>query len=94
MSAKNPSVRTVHTCPYKYNCNCYISFSVKTYLDRVEITLAGMHASTSHLKGSGILSVKERSTIKSAVRAAPQAVGSLVHTNLENFRQTSAYRLT
>ncbi len=33
----------------------------------------------------GILSVKQRGTIKRAVRAAPMAVGSQVNANLQNF---------
>ncbi len=60
MSAKNPSVRDVYTCPYRYKCNCYVALSVKTFANRVEIALAGEHDASSHLVSSGILSVKQR----------------------------------
>ncbi len=85
MSAKNPSVRDVYTCPYQYKCNCYVALSVKTFANRVEIALAGEHAASSHLVRSGILSVKQRCAVKGAVRSAPHAVGSQIHANLENF---------
>jgi hypothetical protein len=63
--------RTVYTCPYKYKYNCYVAFQVKTYMKKVEIAVAGKHTTTSHLAGRGILPVKQRSVINSAVRAAP-----------------------
>ncbi len=40
----------------------------------------------SHAVGKGILTVKQRATIGTAVRAAPLAVCSAVHASLENFR--------
>ncbi len=85
MSAKNPSVRDVYTFSYRYNCNCYVALSVKTFANRVEITLAGEHDSSSHLVSSGILSGKQRCAVKGAVRSSPHAVGSQIHANLENF---------
>ena len=85
MSAKNPSVRDVYTCSYRYKCNCYVALSVKTFANRVEIALAGDYDASSHLVSSGILSVKQRCAVKGAVRSAPHAVGSQIHANLQNF---------
>ncbi len=85
MSTKNPFVRDVFTCPYRFKCGCYCALSVKTFADKVEVALAGEHTPESHSRSSGILSVKQRSAVKRAVRSSPQLVGSQVHAGLENF---------
>ncbi len=64
--------------------NCYVALSVNTVQVSVEIALACKHTSTSHLVSSGILSVKQRSAFKRAVRSALQAVGSQVQAIMEN----------
>jgi hypothetical protein len=51
----------------------------------VSLLQAGEHTPDSHIAGKGILSVKQRGTIKRAVRAAPMAVGSQIHASLQNF---------
>jgi hypothetical protein len=58
---------------------------VKTYAQKVEVSLSGEHTPESHSRSSGILSVKQRSAVKRAVRSSPQLVGSQVHAGLENF---------
>jgi hypothetical protein len=58
---------------------------VKTYSDKVEVALAGEHTASSHSSSSGILSVKQRSTVKRAIRSPQHSVGSQVHASLENF---------
>jgi hypothetical protein len=83
--SKTPFVPQVYTCPYQFKCGCYVAFSVKTYTDKVEVALARQHTATSHLVNSCILSGKQLSSVKSAIRFSPHAVGSQVHANLENF---------
>jgi hypothetical protein len=78
-------VSDAYTCSYRYKCCCYCALLVKTYADKVEIALAGEHTASSHTRSSCILSVKQRSAVKRAVRSSPHAVGSQVHANLENF---------
>ena len=85
MSTRNPFVRDVFTCPYRFKCGCYCALLVKTFSDKVEVALAGEHTASSHSRSSGILSVKQRSAVKRAVRSSPQLVGSQVHAGLENF---------
>jgi hypothetical protein len=87
MSKRNPFVSdaSVYNCPYRYKCGCYCALSVKTYSDKVEVALAGEHTVASHTRSSGVLSVKQRSAVKMAVRSSPHAVGSQVHASLENF---------
>ena len=85
MSTKNPFVRDVFTCPYRFKCGCYCALSVKTFADKVEVALSGEHTPESHIRSAGILSVKQRSAVKRAVRSSPQLVGSQVHAGLENF---------
>jgi hypothetical protein len=58
---------------------------VKTYSDKVEVALAGDHTASSHSRSSSVLSVKQRSVVKRAVRSSPLSVGSQVHVSLENF---------
>jgi hypothetical protein len=53
-------------------------------INKVIFSQAGKHTLQSHIVGSGILSVKQRSTVKHPARNAPQAVGSQVQTKLEN----------
>jgi hypothetical protein len=67
---------------------------VKTFADKVEVALSGEHTPESHTRSSGILSVKQRSAVKRAVRSSPQMVGSQVHAGLENFSPASAFLLT
>jgi len=57
---------------------------VKTFADKVEIALAGEHTAASHSRSSGILSVRQRTAVKQAVRSSPQIVASQVHAGLEN----------
>ena len=85
MSKRNPFVRDVFTCPYRFKCGCYCALSVRTFHDKVEVALAGEHTASSHSRSSGILSVKQRSAVKRAVRSSPHSVGSQVHASLENF---------
>ena len=85
MSKRNPFVRDVFACPYRFKCGCYCALSVKTFSDKVKVALAGEHTASSHFHSSGILSIKQRSAVKRAVRSYPHSVGSQVHTNLENF---------
>ena len=85
MSKRNPLVRDVFTCPYRFKCGCYCALSVKTFSDKVEVALAGKHPASSHTSSSCILSVKQRSAVKRAVRSSPHSVGSQVHASLENF---------
>jgi hypothetical protein len=85
MSKRNPFVCDVYNCPYRYQWGCYCALSVKTFADEVEVALAGEHTASSHTRSSGcVLSVKQRSAVKRAVRSSPHAVGSQVHANLEN----------
>ncbi len=85
MSKKNPFVRDVYTCPYRFKCGCYCALSVKTFADKVEVALAGEHTHLSHSRSSGILSIKQRTAVKQSVRSSPHMVGSQVHAGLENF---------
>ncbi len=85
MSKRNLVVRDVFACPYLFKCGCYCALSVKTFSDKVEVALAGEHTTSSYSRSSGILSVKQRSAVKSAVRSSPHSVGSQVHASLENF---------
>jgi hypothetical protein len=85
MSVKKAHTKDVLHCPYRYRGNDYVVLSVKTFQERVEIALANTHTRTIHLVSNGILSVKQRSTVRRAVRSSPQAVGSQVHANMENF---------
>ncbi len=85
MFKRNPFVRDVYSCPYRFKCGCYCALSVKTFTDKVEVALAGEHTADSHNRSSGILSVKQRTAGKRAVRSLPQMVGSQVHAVLENF---------
>jgi hypothetical protein len=72
-------------CLYRNKCGCYVAFCVKRYKDKVSLLQAGEHTPDSHIAGKGILFVKQCGTIKRTVRAAPMAVGSQVHANLQNF---------
>ena len=85
MSTKNPFVRDMYTCPYRFKCGCYCALSVKTFADKVEVALAAEHTPLSHSRSSGILSVKQRTAVKRAVRSSPQLVGSQGNAGLENF---------
>ncbi len=58
---------------------------MKTFSDKVEVALAGEHTASSHSRSSGILSVKQQSAVKRAVRSSPHSVGSQVQASLENF---------
>ena len=58
---------------------------VKKYSDKVVLMQAGDHGPESHIHCRGILSVKQRGTIKGAVRAVPMSVAAQVHANLKNF---------
>ncbi len=71
-------MRDVFTCPYRFKCDCYCALSVKTFADKVEVALAGEHTASSHSRSSGILSVKQRSAVKRAVRSSPHSVGSRI----------------
>jgi hypothetical protein len=71
MSKRNPFVRDVFTCPYRFKCGCYCALSVnlKTFADKVDVALAGEHTAASHSRSSGILSdlsVKQRCAVKRA----------------------------
>jgi hypothetical protein len=68
----------------QFKCSCYCALSVKTFSDKVE-ALAGEHTASSHSGSSCILSVKQMSTVKRAVRSSPHSVGSQIHASLENF---------
>jgi hypothetical protein len=85
MSKRSPFVGNVFTCPYLYKSSCYCAVSVKSYADKVEVALASQYTSSSHTNSRGILSVKQRSTVKRALRASQLSVGSQVQANLENF---------
>jgi hypothetical protein len=84
MSKRNPFVRDVFTCPYRFKCGCYCALSVKTFSDKIG-ALAGEHTAPSHSRSSCTLSVKQRSAVKRAVRSSPHSVGSQVQASLENF---------
>jgi hypothetical protein len=71
----------VYHCSYRYKFSRHVAISIKTFQDRVEIALSHKHTSTSHHVSSGNMSVKQMS----AVRSAPQVVGSQMHSNLKNF---------
>ena len=86
MLAKNPFVPTVYKCPYKYKCNCNVAFTVNIYMNKVEMAVAGKHTTARHIACSGDVSVKQRNPIKSAARAAPQAVGSQVDSSCFSHR--------
>jgi hypothetical protein len=92
MSKRNPFVRDVFTFPYRFKCCCYCALSVKTFSDKVEVALAGVHTASSHSRSSGILSVKQRSAVKTVVRSSPHSVGRQVHARTS--AQKSAFRLT
>jgi hypothetical protein len=78
-------MRDVFTCPYRFKCGCYCELSVKTFADKVEVALAGEHTASSHSRSSCILSVKQQSAVKRAVRSSPNSVGSQIQASLENF---------
>ena len=77
--------RINYNCPYRKKCGCFVAFAVKKYGDKVVLMQAGEHTPESHLECTGILSVKQRCTIEQMVRAAPMAVGTQVHANLQHF---------
>ena len=54
-----------YNCPYHKKCNCY----------KVLLLQAGEHGPESHIHCWGVLSVKQRGTIKRAVRVALKSVG-------------------
>jgi hypothetical protein len=85
----NPFVHDVFTCPYQFKCGCYCALSVKLFSDKVEVALAGEYTASSHSRSSGILSVKQRSAVKRAVRSSPHSVGSQVQASLENLSQVN-----
>ena len=58
---------------------------VKRYPDKVVLLQAGDHGPESHIYCRGILSVKQRGTIKRAIRAAPMTVGAQLHANMDSF---------
>ena len=58
---------------------------VKRYSDKVVLMQAGDHGPESHIHCRGILSVKQRGTIKRAIRAAPMTVGAQLHANMDSF---------
>jgi hypothetical protein len=85
MFKRNPFMHDVFTCPYQFKCCCYCALSVKTFSDKVEVALAGEHTASSHSRSSGIVSVKQMSAVKRAVKSSPLSVSRQVHANLENF---------
>lgn len=85
VAGENHFDRINYNCPYRKKCGCYVAFAVKKYKDKVILMQAGEHTPDSHLECTGILSVKQRGTIKRMVRAAPMAVGTQVHANLQHF---------
>ncbi len=93
MSKRNPFVRDVYSCPYRFKCGCYCALSVNTFADKVEVALAGEHTAVSRSRSSG-LSVQQRTAVKRAVRSSPQMVGSQVLSGLENFSPGKRISLT
>ena len=61
-----------------------VSLAIKEYKDRFELLRAGAHDRHSHRESIGILSVKQRNAVIGAVKAAPLATGTAVHSNLKN----------
>lgn len=57
---------------------------MKRYPDKVELFMSGKHDASSHARSSGILTEKQRSAVKTAVRVSPLSVGSAVHSGLKN----------
>jgi hypothetical protein len=77
--------RTQFNCPYRFRCKCYVALSVKEYRDRYVFLQAGEHTMTSHAKSSGILNPKQRGAVERAARSAPLALGTKIHTSMQNF---------
>ena len=78
--------RSQFNCPYRFRCKCYVALSVKEYRDRFVLLQAGDHTMSSHKESSGILNPKQRGAVERAARSAPLALGSQIHTSMQNFR--------
>jgi hypothetical protein len=66
-------------------CTCYVALSVKEFRDRYVFLQAGEHTMSSHAKSSGILNPKQRVAVDRAARSAPLALGTQIHTSMQNF---------
>jgi hypothetical protein len=77
--------RTQWNCPYRWRCKCYVALSVKEFNDRYVLLQAGEHTMSSHKQSSGILNPKQRGAVERAARSAPLALGSQIHTSMQNF---------
>jgi hypothetical protein len=58
---------------------------MKDYRDRIVLLQADSHDLKSLDESKGIRSVKQRGAVERSARAAPLALGSQVHANLQNF---------
>ena len=60
------------------------ALAVKRYDHKVDLFISGMHDASSHAVTSSILTEKQRTAVRTAVRTSPMTVGSAVHDGLKN----------
>ncbi len=77
--------RTQFNCPYRWRCKCYVALSVKEYSDKYVLLQAGERTMPSHERSSGILNPKQKGPVERAARSAPLALGTQIHTSMQNF---------
>ena len=77
--------RMNYLCPYRHRCGCMVALAVKEFPDRYELHHSGNHHRHSHRDSSGILSVKQRNAIITAVKSSPMAARGTVQGNLKKF---------
>ena len=61
-----------------------LALAVKRYDHKVELFISGNHDASSHAVTSSILTEKQRTAVRTAVRTSPMTVGSAVHDGLKN----------
>ena len=60
------------------------ALAVKRYDHKVDLFISGNHDASSHAVTSSILTEKQRTAVRTAVRTSPMTVGSAVHDGLKN----------
>jgi hypothetical protein len=58
---------------------------VKEYRNKSALLQAGEHTMQSHVISSSILNPKQKGAVERAARSAPLALGSQIHTSMQNF---------
>jgi hypothetical protein len=77
--------RTQFNCPYRWRCKCNVALSMKEYRDKYVLLQAGEHTMSSHAESSSILNPKQKGAVERAAQSAPLALGSQIHTSMQNF---------